>query len=218
MKNIILSERVPIKMWLDEMEGSAIQQAKNLANLPFIYRHLAIMPDAHSGFGMPIGGVFAAVDVIVPNAVGVDIGCGMCAVRSNLNTIGEKKLRKIVGLIKQGIPVGTAHHPKPQDESLMPLGFDLDELRVVKSAYESAKRQIGTLGSGNHFIEIQQGMMVLFGSCSIPVLGTWGKRWLTFTIRLRSVAMPCGIPKWRNRWNLPFCPFRLPKPKPISGK
>ena len=97
-------------MWLDEMEGSAIQQAKNLANLPFIYRHLAIMPDAHSGFGMPIGGVFAAVDVIVPNAVGVDIGVE-CAVRSNLNTIGEKKLRKIVGLIKQGIPVGTAHHP-----------------------------------------------------------------------------------------------------------
>jgi len=157
MKNVILTERVPIKMWLDEMEGSALQQAKNLANLPFIYRHLAIMPDAHSGFGMPIGGVFAAVDVIVPNAVGVDIGCGMCAVKTNLDTIDEKHLRKIVGLIKQGIPVGSEHHNKPQDESLMPAGFDLDEMRVVKSEYGSAKRQLGTLGSGNHFIEIQRG-------------------------------------------------------------
>lgn len=144
-------------MWVEEMEDAAIQQARNLANLPFIYKHLALMPDAHSGFGMPIGGVFASVDVIIPNAVGVDIGCGMCAVKTTLTNISKSQLQEIVNLIKQGIPVGIEHHKEPQNEILMPVGFNLKDLHVVKNEYISALRQIGTLGGGNHFIEIQKG-------------------------------------------------------------
>ena len=71
--------KVPIKMWLNDAEPTAIQQAKNLANLPFVFKHVALMPDCHQGYGMPIGGVLATQGVIVPNADGVDIGCGMCA-------------------------------------------------------------------------------------------------------------------------------------------
>lgn len=71
-------------MWADQIEKSALEQARNLASLPFAYHHIALMPDVHSGLGMPIGGVMATKGVVVPNAVGVDIGCGMCAIRTSL--------------------------------------------------------------------------------------------------------------------------------------
>ena len=84
MKKIILGNRVPIKAWLADIEDGALQQATNLADLPFAFRHVALMPDCHQGYGMPIGGVLATHNVIIPNAVGVDIGCGMCAVKTSL--------------------------------------------------------------------------------------------------------------------------------------
>ena len=67
--------RLPIKMWLEDIEEGALQQAINLANLPFAFKHIALMPDCHQGYGMPIGGVLATESIIVPNAVGSDIGC-----------------------------------------------------------------------------------------------------------------------------------------------
>lgn len=75
MQKVISTERVPIKLWLNDIEGGALTQAKNLANLPFVFKHVAIMPDSHRGYGMPIGGVMATENIIVPNAVGKDIGC-----------------------------------------------------------------------------------------------------------------------------------------------
>jgi len=81
---IINTERIPILMWLKEIEEGALEQAINIANLPFAFKHIAIMPDCHQGYGMPIGGVMATKDVIIPNAVGVDIGCGMIAVETSL--------------------------------------------------------------------------------------------------------------------------------------
>lgn len=75
MKKVIQVNKFPIKLWLDNIEQGALEQAENLARLPFAYRHIAIMPDSHQGYGMPIGGVMATKDVVVPNAVGVDIGC-----------------------------------------------------------------------------------------------------------------------------------------------
>lgn len=83
-------------MWLEDIEDGALEQAKNLANLPFAFKHIAIMPDSHQGFGMPIGGVLATKGVIVPNAVGVDIGCGMCAVKTSLTEINKETLKKII--------------------------------------------------------------------------------------------------------------------------
>ncbi|MFA7067309.1 MAG: RtcB family protein, partial [Dysgonamonadaceae bacterium] len=133
----------------------ALQQAKDLANLSIAFRHIAIMPDAHQGYGMPIGGVLATKDAIIPNAVGVDIGCGMCSLRTNLKHIEQDDLKKVMGIIRQTIPVGFKHHKKRQDESWMP---PLEKgLRIVSQEYESATFQIGTLGGGNHFIEIQKG-------------------------------------------------------------
>jgi len=81
---VISTEKLPIKMWLEYLEDGAEKQAKNLANLPFAFHHIAIMPDSHEGYGMPIGGVLATKGVVIPNAVGVDIGCGMCAVKTSL--------------------------------------------------------------------------------------------------------------------------------------
>ena|SRR6056297_17691 len=82
-------QKLPIKIWrksINEVETSALKQIYNLSNLPFAYKHIAIMPDVHCGYGMPIGGVLATENVIIPNAVGVDIGCGMCALKTSLTT------------------------------------------------------------------------------------------------------------------------------------
>lgn len=160
MKKVISTEKLPIKMWLDEIEEGALEQAKNLANLPFIYKHLAIMPDSHQGYGMPIGGVLATKGVVIPNAVGVDIGCGMCAMKTSITDISKPELQSIVDLIKQRVPVGFKHQEKDQDELLMPgegLGFDWQDTEIIAREYKSAIRQIGTLGGGNHFIELQMG-------------------------------------------------------------
>lgn len=155
MIQIIDTERIPIKLWLNKLEPGALQQAKDLANLSIAFKHIAIMPDAHQGYGMPIGGVLATENAIIPNAVGVDIGCGMCSLRTNLKHIEQDDLKKVMGLIRQTIPVGFKHHKEKQAESWMP---PLDKnLHVVSQEYESAMYQVGTLGGGNHFIEIQKG-------------------------------------------------------------
>lgn len=151
---VINTERIPIKLWLDDIEPTALQQARNLANLPFAYRWIAIMPDSHQGFGMPIGGVLAAEDVIVPNAVGVDIGCGMYAARTSLTSIDTDTLKEVMGRVRQVIPVGFQHQNTNQPWE----GFDqAPDIPVIQQELASAKRQLGTLGGGNHFIEIQQG-------------------------------------------------------------
>ncbi len=93
--------------------------------------------------------------MVVPNAVGVDIGCGMCAQKTHLQNIEMEDLKKILGLARKSIPVGFNHHKEAQDESLMPEGHE--DLHIVKNQYKSALKQIGTLGGGNHFIEIQKG-------------------------------------------------------------
>ena len=85
-KVIYENTKVPIKLWLNDIEEGALQQAKNAANLPFIYHHLAIMPDAHQGYGVSIGTVLATEGVIIPNAIGVDVGCGIAAVKTNLKS------------------------------------------------------------------------------------------------------------------------------------
>ena len=160
MKQIIKSENKPIKLWLDDMETGAMEQARNLANLPFIHQHIAIMPDAHLGYGMPIGGVMATKGVVIPNAVGVDIGCGMCAQQTSLTTLDSDKLKSLLGLIRTDIPRGFKHHKAQQDSRLMPkhrAKIPIDDLQIVSREYNNARTQLGTLGGGNHFIEIQQG-------------------------------------------------------------
>lgn len=157
MKAVITTEKIPIKLWLEveEMEEGALEQARNLANLPFAYKHIAIMPDTHVGYGMPIGAILATKGAVVPNAVGVDIGCGMCSLRTNLTDIETPELKKIMDIIRKTVPVGFNHHESRQDESWMPE--KKGDLPIVEQEYQSALYQIGTLGGGNHFIEIQKG-------------------------------------------------------------
>ena len=156
MKQVITTETRPIKLWLDEIEAEAMAQARNLANLPFAFKHIAIMPDSHVGYGMPIGAVLATKGVIIPNAVGVDIGCGMCAMRTDMKRITKPQLKKILGIARQLIPVGFDHHKARQEEALMPP-HPYDTMKIVNREFAAALKQIGTLGGGNHFIEIQKG-------------------------------------------------------------
>lgn len=157
MKQIVNTEKIPIKLWIEDIEEGALEQAKNMANLPFAFRHIAIMPDSHQGYGMPIGGVLATRGVIVPNAVGVDIGCGMCALKTSLTSVEIPVLKKIMGEIRHKVPVGFNHHNEKQNESLMPDAGNIIKGGIVERQYEAALKQIGTLGGGNHFIEIQRG-------------------------------------------------------------
>ena len=153
----IKDEPLPIKLWLNDVEAGALEQARNLARLPFAFSHIALMPDCHKGFGMPIGGVLATREVIIPNAVGVDIGCGMCAVKTSLEEIDTSTLKELMSGIRELVPLGFKHHNKPQDDKRMPDKNRMGQMPVVNREYDSATCQIGTLGGGNHFIEVQKG-------------------------------------------------------------
>ncbi len=155
MKRTINTEKIPIKLWTERIEPGALKQAKDIANLHFAFHHVAVMADCHEGFGMPIGGVLATRGVVIPNAVGVDIGCGMCAVKTSLKEISRNKLKNIAEQINRIIPTGFRHHKHPRDASLMP--GTKGKMPVVEREYEKARHQLGTLGGGNHFIEIQKG-------------------------------------------------------------
>ncbi len=147
----------PIKMWLEDLEESAMEQARNLARLPFTFKHVAIMPDAHMGYGMPIGGVLATKGVVIPNAVGVDIGCGMLAMKTSLREFTEVDLKAIMHLVRQRIPVGFKHHNTPQHGMPVRDNLTYPSLQpVVDREYNKARKSLGTLGGGNHFIELQR--------------------------------------------------------------
>lgn len=151
---IDMSQKLPIKMWLEDLEVGALFQVHNLANLPFAFHHIALMPDAHTGYGMPIGGVMATKGVVVPNAVGVDIGCGMYVIPTGLRRPSIDELKKILGLIRERIPVGFNRHRIARPESLMPK-VSGKHMPIVDREYFKARSSLGTLGGGNHFIELQ---------------------------------------------------------------
>ena len=149
----------PVKIWTNDVEESAMRQIENLTTLPFLHHHLAIMPDVHAGMGMPIGGVLACDGAVIPNAVGVDIGCGMCAVKTNwkVEDLPPHVIRKeIMKGIRARIPLGMEHHKEAQDAKYLPQGHDIDKMEIVKRRQHSILHEVGTLGGGNHFIELQK--------------------------------------------------------------
>jgi tRNA-splicing ligase RtcB len=163
---IINKQKNIVKAWVnswEDIDKGAIEQINHLANLPFIYNHIAVMPDVHSGYGVPIGSVLVTKDVIIPNAVGVDIGCGMVALDTeiDINEISTEQLKDILGEIRNQIPVGFNRNSEPISEGLMPFsygsGTDLNGVPICKREYQSSRYQLGTLGGGNHFIELQKG-------------------------------------------------------------
>lgn len=151
---VYTTEGKPIFCWATDLEDGALYQADNCAVHPFTFHHVALMADAHQGYGMPVGGVLATQDVIIPNAVGVDIGCGMVAVKTDIMgfELDEITLKEIIGLIRDKIPTGFNHHKTEQVWE----GFGYaPDLEIIQQELDSAKKQLGTLGGGNHFIEIQ---------------------------------------------------------------
>ena len=143
--------RYPLKAWLNsekDLEATCLEQAQHLMQLPFLHKWVCLMPDTHAGMGMPIGGVIAAKDVIIPNAVGVDIGCGMAYVGTNIPVKVLKEtmtgngnlLQGMVGDILRNIPVGFVHHKTPMPCYTMDLA--LEEL----SRYEKVKKVMNDLG------------------------------------------------------------------------
>ena len=159
MKQVISTERIPMFLWLDDLDKKTLEQLKNVANLPFSFHHVAEMPDGHLGYGMPIGGVLATDGVVIPNAVGKDVGCGMGAMHSNHQGVLSKELRKeLMGAIRERIPMGYGNNRKePWLHNSLPSIPHNANMPVIKSVpEESLQKQLATLGAGNHFIEIQQ--------------------------------------------------------------
>ena len=146
-----------ILSWCKNLEPAAMQQVQNLSKHPCLVGNVCLMPDAHCGYGMPIGGVVALDNAISPNMVGVDIGCGMLAVQTSLTDITRDKVQAIVDKIYDRVPVGFTHHKEAQENPLFQDLARWNKTEVCKREFFSAQKQIGTLGGGNHFIEIQRG-------------------------------------------------------------
>lgn len=161
MKTVIQEEGArPIKIWTDFVEDSALTQLKNLARLPFIANNgVACMPDVHAGIGSTVGTVIATDKAIIPAAVGVDIGCGMNAVRLSLKASHlPDDLLKIRHQIERDVPLGTGgQHSDSRGANVPDNLFDRYETLANKHPginNKNMRRQLGSLGSGNHFIEL----------------------------------------------------------------
>ncbi|MEN8907530.1 MAG: RtcB family protein [Clostridiales bacterium] len=161
----------PIKIWLEsrnDIEKECLEQAFKLAQLPFVKNWIALMPDTHLGKGMPIGGIITTDGVIVPNAVGSDIGCGMIFIETDfeakllkeVKTGNGRLIQSIIGNLHRNVPLGKNHHNMMQDSYVIANAMNNIE-KYIKAPtllpqLENAFYQAGTLGGGNHFIEFQE--------------------------------------------------------------
>jgi tRNA-splicing ligase RtcB len=164
--SVIKGETVPIRSWAPThtIEADALKQLKAIASLPWVAHHVAVMPDVHLGKGATVGSVIAMKNAVAPAAVGVDIGCGMSAACTSL--LGRQlpdNLRSLRDAIEERVPVGRAFHIEPiwaaeRDETRAEVGKLLARFTELTSAVQRllhrAEHQLGTLGGGNHFIEI----------------------------------------------------------------
>lgn len=156
---------VPVYIWLpsiNDVEEGCLGQAFHLSMLPFAMNRIVLMPDTHQGFGMPIGGVLASKGMVVPNAVGVDIGCGIAFRRTDLkaSALDELTLKAYIEKVMTVVPQGFAHHKEKQPcRVLDEFCKHHQEERKHPVLWQEIARgynQIGTLGGGNHFIEFQE--------------------------------------------------------------
>jgi len=155
--------KVPIFSWCPDVEEGALEQMKVISGLPFV-KHCALMPDAHMGMEMPIGGVVACEGVVVPKFVGVDIGCGMCAVETHLRReqMTEAVLGRLLNSFQRGVPVGFSHNSVQRAKELkQKYGQKFKYIYEEKSGAVNCKTwpigtdveetftsQLGTLGGG----------------------------------------------------------------------
>lgn len=155
----------PVKIYTRDVEQGALSQLKNLSQLPFIHSHIAAMPDVHMGIGATVGSVIPAKSAIIPAAVGVDIGCGMVAAKLSLKASQlPDNLKEMRSEIERAVPVGAAAHKMISARTsackvLEPGILRLFEkhpvlLKMFRQPQQTWVKQLGTLGSGNHFIEL----------------------------------------------------------------
>ncbi|VUD67596.1 RNA-splicing ligase RtcB [Thalassocella blandensis] len=155
----------PVKIYTRDIEQSALSQLKNVAKLPIIHSHIAAMPDVHAGVGATVGSVIPTHNAIIPAAVGVDIGCGMTAVRLSIRSAQlPDSLSDMRSAIERAVPVGLAAHKTvsvrtsackklaPGIEWLFAKHPTL--LKMMKQPQITWTKQLGTLGGGHHFIEV----------------------------------------------------------------
>ena len=151
---------MPVKSWCENCEEGAVKQAVNLAHHPALVHHVALMPDAHQGYGMPIGGVVAAKGAVIPAAVGVDIGCGMIATETDIpaEAFAEMSFRRAFQeKLKERIPVGEGEsHRVTQDWEGFEEYTAHNGMRSSLWPSKLDRMNLGTLGGGNHFIELQK--------------------------------------------------------------
>ena len=202
-----------LKSWTSgvEVEWEAVQQLRNIAALPILAGHVAVMPDVHLGKGATVGSVIPTKAAIIPSAVGVDIGCGMAAVRTSLTARDlPDSLHRLRSRIEERVPVGFSSH----DEAVNPVrdgvrgtqlaqaGKKLHErfgpLRIldVIRQYDPSKtfKQLGTLGGGNHFIEL-----CLDQSGNVWVMLHSGSRNIGKTIGETAISMAREIAERKER-------------------
>ncbi|MBP7661799.1 MAG: RtcB family protein [Burkholderiaceae bacterium] len=165
VKTALDGSAAPVRIWTDDIDEGSKAQLANIASLPFIHHHVAAMPDVHLGIGATIGSVIATHQAIIPAAVGVDIGCGMVAARLSLtaNDIDEKRLKKVFDQISRDVPVGRDQHAdsrvlvdavRPFEPGLKALTERHPQLVKAFGKFSKWANQMGTLGGGNHFIEM----------------------------------------------------------------
>ena len=150
--------------WLpaDQIEESAMRQIENLSRMPFIFKHVAVMPDCHFGMGATVGSVIPTNHAIIPAAVGVDIGCGMIAVKTPLTRDDlPRDLSDIRKAVEHQVPLSAGHYnrsikktARPRIEQLEAKAAELDRLDFYDKLDRNWRKQLGSLGSGNHFIEV----------------------------------------------------------------
>ncbi len=155
----IQGRKVDILAWTDPggIEGVALDQLKNISSLPWVFHHVAAMPDVHYGKGATVGSVIAMKGAVSPAAVGVDVGCGMAAVRTSLKAADlPDNLHGLRSELERAIPVGFHQHrdpiDRPDDKRFWEEFHQLTP--AVKDLFDKARKQLGTLGGGNHFIEL----------------------------------------------------------------
>jgi len=165
VKQLIEGGRVPVKVFTDDLEPHARAQLANVAQLPIVFGHVAAMPDVHAGIGATVGSVIPTRRAIIPAAVGVDIGCGMNAMRLSLTGADlPDSLSRVRAAIERAVPVGFDEHGESDSrrEACAPLARRLEAIvrkhpKIAKMQREHEKkwvRQMGSLGGGNHFIEV----------------------------------------------------------------
>src|SRR6187399_3176508 len=201
---VIETRNVPIKAWIDGVafEDAARRQVENVASLPFVHSHVALMPDVHWGMGATVGSVIATRGAIIPAAVGVDIGCGMVAARLGLTASDlPDSLGALRTAIEAAVPHGRTanggpgdrgawHDPPPAVASAwasLRQRFDRIVEKHPKVAKANHERHLGTLGTGNHFIELcldeAEGVWVMLHSGSRGVGGRIGSYFIELAKR-----------------------------------